>query len=296
MQSFIGALLLVLACVTTPHLTAQVPPPCTPDCFGNPFGPTQVLVITTSSGCTVRVWYSSRLACGVWRDLAIQQVEIIGSCGLSATDLLDEITNKLWTSNPMGFPVPDTGTCDTVYRVTKAQCWRMDSTDCDGDTLMLPCGGVGPGCCLVQYEICLDSVGNKIVRPFAASIPVDTCVVPPGARCENVCTVPHYKTQARGTVREDEHRHGETTAAALTVIPNPVSSDMTIRVSGVRAGSWSVRILESTGKIIATDVLQVGTGGTGELRLDAGAMQRGSHVVHLSKGSASMNAVFVVNR
>ncbi|MBZ0195623.1 MAG: hypothetical protein K8G78_11120 [Deltaproteobacteria bacterium] len=71
---------------------------------------------------------------------------------------------------------------------------------------------------------------------------------------------------------------------------------MTIRVSGVRAGSWSVRILESTGKIIATDVLQVGTGGTGELRLDAGAMQRGSHVVHLSKGSASMNAVFVVNR
>lgn len=296
MLSIIGALLLVLAGFTTPHLTAQVPPPCTPDCFGNPFGPTQVIVITTASSCTVRVWYSSRLACGVWRDLAIQQVEIIGSCGLSATDLLDEITHNLWTSNPMGFPVPDTGTCDTVYRVTKAQCWRMDTTDCDGDTLMLPCGGEGPGCCLVQYEICLDSVGNKVVRPFAASIPVDTCIVPPGARCENVCTVPHYKAQPQGEVRSDQHDHRETTAATLNVIPNPASTDVTIRVRGVKAGSWNVRVAESTGKIIATDVLQVGTGGTGELHLDAAAMQSGAHVVHLTNGSSSMNAVFVVNR
>jgi hypothetical protein len=296
MQSLIATLFLLVALVIAPNLTAQVPPPCTPDCFGSPFGPTQVIVITTASGCTVRVWYASRLACGVWRDVAIQQVEIIGYCGLSASDLLDEIANDLWTSNPMGFPVPDTGTCDTVYRVTKAQCWRMDTTDCDGDTLMLPCGGLESGCCLVQYEICLDSVGTKVVRPISASIPVDTCIVPPGARCENVCTVPHNKTRPLGNIRDDEHQHREPTTATLSVIPNPASEDVTIRVTGMHAGTWSVRIAESTGRVVATNVLQVGANGTGELHVASGALHNGAHAVYLSNGNASLNTVFLVNR
>lgn len=296
MQSLIAALFLLLASAFGPSLAAQVPPPCTPDCFGSPFGPTQVVVITTASGCTVRVWYASRLACGVWRDVAIQQVEIIGSCGLSASDLLDEIANDLWTNNPMGFPIPDTGTCDTVYRVTKAQCWRMDTTDCDGDTLMLPCGGLGPGCCLVQYEICLDSVGTKVIRPISASIPADTCIVPPGARCENVCTVPHNKTRPYGDVHDEDHRHQNMSSATLSVIPNPVSADVTIHVTGLTEGRWTVRIAESTGRIVATDILEVDVIGSGELRVSSGAFHNGAHAVHLSNGNTSLNTVFLVHR
>lgn len=291
------SLLAVLVVITLSALNVSaqgVPPPCVPDCFGNPFGPTQKIVFTTPGGCTVRVWYSWRIACGLYRDLAIQKIEILGSCGQPSSMLMDDITEHLFLTNPMGFPEPDTAECDTLYRVTRRQCWRRDTVDCDGDTLMLPCSS-GPSCCLVRYEVCLDSAGNKTARPFAAEVLIDTCIVPPGATCENVCTVPHYKAPSHSGAMENG-KHSSIGATSVRVIPNPVSSDLTVAVRGLTPGVWAATVVTSTGQSVMTEVLIVNPSGIGEIHIDSRSMAIGTHALRLTNGSESYSSTFVVSR
>ncbi|MCC6330844.1 MAG: T9SS type A sorting domain-containing protein [Ignavibacteria bacterium] len=285
---------LLVAVTLTPLAVSQpVPPPCVPDCFGDPFGPTQIAVFTTPSGCVVRVWYSSRLACGIYRDVAIQKVEIIGSCGTPTSMLMDEITAHLFLTNPMGFPEPDTATCDTLYRVTRGQCWRRDTIDCDGDTLMLPCG-VGPSCCLVKYEVCRDSMGTKYVRPYGSSVTPDTCIVPPGASCENICTVPHYAAPPMGS----QAPHGASApmkASGINIVPNPATSSFSVYASRLAHGAWTLTILDPTGRTVIINAVTVGSNGKLEYTVSTNAMAPGIHFVRLNNDQQHLTTtVFIV--
>jgi hypothetical protein len=152
------------------------------DCPGDIFSTPRDTVIKITDSCWVKVTWSKRTACGVWSDLQIHSImKLTSGCnGLNAADLMKKTTEALIIANPMGFPMPSPGNCVTTWRVTHAQCWKLDTNAC-GDVRVIPCGA---GCCINRYRVCMSSTGVVTVTPNG-SILTGQCI--PTASCEFVC-------------------------------------------------------------------------------------------------------------
>ena len=163
---------------------AQNPDICKPDCDSSDFGPTRTILLQTPDGCTMRVQYVTRNACGIYNDVGIISVELITPCGYPAdpATMLQWASDALIESDQTGFGLPDTGTCETTWRVVKGACWEVQ-IDCDHDSLYVPCDTLA--CCLTPIEVCRDSTGAISVTHFPgySNLPCDSLKY----GCESVC-------------------------------------------------------------------------------------------------------------
>ncbi|MEM0999969.1 MAG: hypothetical protein AAGN35_23145 [Bacteroidota bacterium] len=151
---------------------------CLPDCFNDDFTPKGFLdpidlEVPGQPGCFLRVTYGYRLACGIWHDFYIYDIEVIGECnGSFLADInavVQTATTLLFMSNPpvdkvgttVGPPKPACGevACVTNWRVIQGACWQFGVNEkyfaCEQTT-----------CCLQPYQICRDFCDNITVTSF----------------------------------------------------------------------------------------------------------------------------------
>lgn len=281
---------LILLLTVAPEINAQtVPSPCVPDCVTDSYGPTKTAVFLLTSGCYVRVWYSTRLACGTYRDLAIQKIEFLTpGCGsTSLASVLDEVTAALFVHNPMGFPTPNTDSCITTYRAVMASCWKADTVECDGDTIAVPCDSVD--CCLSAYDVCADSVDVITVTKKWSTSPSDTCD-PADSSCQSICDL--GTSEIVSSVDEMDNR----TASVLQTFPNPAMSSLTIRSEEIPPGKYFLKVVSSDGETVFSNSISVGASARLDTVIDVQEFASGSYYVTLSAGSISFVSHFTVSR
>jgi len=152
--------------------------PCIPDCpadqFSSPYQTTDVII---ASGCTLRVTYAWRIACGIWFDYYLAGVEIVSfqNCPFAASDvktIVELAFAGLLEQNPAGFPPTSPGDCSTNWRAGKGACWEQ-AGDC-----IVPCTPLV--CCLNSYTVCIDGSGNRVVTPTGV-------IGPPPGTCTGSC-------------------------------------------------------------------------------------------------------------
>jgi len=153
-------------------------PPCIPDCPADQFSsPYQTVDVVVAPGCTLRVTYAWRIACGTWFDYYMAGVEIISfqNCPFASTDVKDIVEYAfagLLEDNPASFP-PTPGNCSITWRAGKGACWEQ-AGDC-----IVPCTPLT--CCLNSYTVCLDASGtNRTITPTGS-------VGPPPGSCTGAC-------------------------------------------------------------------------------------------------------------
>lgn len=203
--------------------------PCVPDCPQSTYNGPYKQILQLSPTCFVQVTFWRRLACGYNQDVAITEVRILSvpGCNFYNTAVfLETVTRELLKYTSGTIPQD---TCKTQWRVAKASCWRSDTTNPCGDTLMVPCSGVG--CCLVAYEICGDTnlPGGKSVRPTDI-VSTGTCTdTSRWSPCRNACdTTGDGSIGLRTTSINDPLQPN-----AISVYPNP--ADMTLKVAASTA-------------------------------------------------------------
>ena len=157
-------------------------PPCIPDCPADQFSPIQTIDVEIAPGCTLRVTYASRIACGTYNDYYLSGVRILTfqNCPFAASDvktIVELAFAGLLDANPANFPpLPPGASCNTNWRAGKGACWEQ-AGDC-----IVPCTPLV--CCLNSYTVCIDASGNKTITPTGVIGP------PPGSctgSCIDVC-------------------------------------------------------------------------------------------------------------
>jgi hypothetical protein len=196
-QIALAIAVFTLCFFTSIAVQAQNGPACLPDCPQSLFTPAGYLPpidleVPGQPGCTLRVTYGYRNACGVWHDFFIYNIQAIGSCApgflADPNAVVQTATTLLFMSNPpvnpgggtVGPPKPNCGdvSCVTNWRVIKGSCWRSYP------------GGIyyecqTTACCLQPYQICRDYCDNITVTSFGAGGGGDCSTGEQG--CVSVC-------------------------------------------------------------------------------------------------------------
>ncbi len=171
---------------------------CYPDCpndVWNPMPPSPALTyqITLPCGEPVIVHYRTRIACGAFYDLFIEEIEFLNGyaggqhCGqtMTVSEMLEAAMVQMMIADPMRFP-PDTSSADTCvdnYRVMVGGCWKPTFpigvggfvSKADGITpnvtagLLYPC--VFVECCIDWYTVCIVNHQKVITYNSAKSTP-----------------------------------------------------------------------------------------------------------------------------
>lgn len=190
-------IVLFLCCGFTTNVQAQFGPACLPDCPQSTFTAAGVLPpvdleVPGQPGCTLRVTYGYRNACGIWHDFYIYNIQPIGNCDpnflADVNAVVQTATNLLFMSNP---PVDQNGStvgpnrpanchdleCVINWRVIRGSCWR------DYGGIYFECQTTT--CCLTPYRICRDFCDNITVENLGAP-GGGVCVTGEGG-CVRVC-------------------------------------------------------------------------------------------------------------
>lgn len=163
------ALVAMVILLATPEIAAQGPP-CKPDCTGDNWSNPVSTTTLTVNGCSVVVYYRTRLACSTYYDVYIEKFVATGvNCAGVVPDwavFMHQAALALLLANPMGYPPSTNGTCEDNWRVSKGSCWAIDVIGgvgefSDPQTHLAPCGSAT--CCLERFEVCLDGNGVRTV-------------------------------------------------------------------------------------------------------------------------------------
>lgn len=164
-------------------------PPCVPDCPADQFGPYSTIDVAVAPGCTLRITYASRIACGIWYDYYLAGVQFlsVGSCPFPTSDVkatVEAAMAALLDANPSNFPpllTDPPGTCNTNWRAGKGACWEQNG-DC-----IVPCTPLA--CCLNAYRVCIDNNGDRVITPLGViGPPPGSCpIASGGSPCVDVC-------------------------------------------------------------------------------------------------------------
>jgi len=197
--SMVLVLTLTFGSITSPAQSST----CLPDCFGNPWGPPVQTNVMISPGCWVTVTWAKRVACGMYYDLHIIQVDALPPSGLYGCSgggnfaaLMDLVTEQMLIMNPMAFPPYIAPNCVDNWRVVKGSCWHWEYA-----TGGIPEGLVGnvdrlvpcedEVCCLDLYRVCLVDIGGGQTERQVTHLntrPQEPCPVgPPSQNCFPVC-------------------------------------------------------------------------------------------------------------
>ncbi len=282
---------VVLALSLVPSYAADAP--CVPDCpqsaYNGPF--TQVLQLSPT--CFVQVTYWRRLACSANEDVAITQVRILSmpGCNFYNTSVfLESVTRALLVRTTCTLRQDS---CVTQWRVTRASCWRNDTVNICGDTLMVPCRG--EGCCLVSYRICGDSnrLGGKYVKPVAI-LSTGTCADTGSvwSPCHSACDTSMSGSVGLNTTSVDDVDD----AGNLNAYPNP--ADMTVTVSAGSAAFTkivSLQVVDVSGRLVISLQPSPDNLRSGSITFDVSHLPSGTYVVTCITDSGRLTTRFSVN-
>jgi hypothetical protein len=159
-------------------------------------------IVTLANGCRMAVYYRTRLACGIWQDVLIDEIRTFDyfspcwpqSINWNPASVVSEVTQLLLLQNPMNFEPNQIGEpCASNWRVTVGGCWRASSSPWDPGpphimehTWFFPC--TPTVCCLSLYRVCIDTAGNRTFTRLPSDPSQPTCAsMPNGDECVPVC-------------------------------------------------------------------------------------------------------------
>ncbi len=272
---------------------------CVPDCFADKFSTPEKAILELPGGCYIRVTYAQRFACGRYYDVAILEVEVLGgNCAmLPLPDLLQQATVQLLVDNPMYFPEPAPDSCITTWRVTKGSCWTYDTVDCTGDTVAVPCDGVG--CCLSSYEICADTAGNRTIALLGASSSGASCDSTNPA-CVPICQGADSMVVQPADIDVTEYSRlreiveARYAAAVTDIVPNPASGTVGLDLEVKRADHVIIDLYGSDGSQLARIVDQPFERGRHHVQFDASRLTSGTYHFQVRSMGGTTSGSFVV--
>jgi hypothetical protein len=194
---FAGIFTLLIILATPARAQEQL---CYPDCDSSiwmpmPPAPALTFLITLPCGEPVIVHYRTRIACGSWLDLLIEQIDFVNGyaggqhCGqtMSVAQMLEAAMIQMIIADPMGFPPNPAGpdTCFYNYRVMVGGCWKptfpigtgglVSQAQLGGIQPDLPGGFLYPcefiSCCLQLYTVCIVNHQKVITYNPKLSVP-----------------------------------------------------------------------------------------------------------------------------
>jgi hypothetical protein len=266
-RSFLVTLLVIMLSLTfSSKSLSQVPQPCNPDCFNTPFPiPGYYISINMAPlNCELHIWYTFRIACGIWYDVQILKIETVGSdCFVYQPfdKLFKTAYYQLIKANPMGFlPVSCSdstpGTyCNEQWRISQAACWATYDIVVVGQThtVTYPC--IGTGCCLQRMRICRICSGDIIqIDPLGDPYPSVDCSAtqpppeaPPGTYCNPVCNWYLYKDGGIIKPNTGDNNLEQLNSNKASTVQTIKDNNLPIVINSKNTGKFIVRITDSYG-------------------------------------------------
>ena len=301
--------------VVSSTIYAQAPAPCNPDCEDTAWHNNSMVVNLRGCNqyCYAKIYFSWRIACGVFQDVQVTKVESLTPyCNLcSIHDLYMQALYAIITLNPMGFN-PQIGTkgCNTIWRVTAGGCiasWQIyyhDPTH-EGDTLTIVQKCVSPSvpCCLAYMQVCryprpgyippkpdsvtISSLSNSYpeYNCKGATIPhVDTLPPPPDTTsCQPICewfTDVVYQTPIVAPITSVDE--SEIPAKqGVTLYPNPTDNKFRFDINSPETGELSIEIYDlkqNVIKVVKRNILE----GWNSLEIDVTGINTGNYFIVLN--------------
>ncbi len=272
--------------------TAQATqPPCVPDCFQDPYGPAKTKIFEVTPGCFIKVTYHERFACGQFHDVAIVEITILSpfTCNFYNTSQFVEIVSRKLIASVPG-PLPQ-DSCVQRYRITRGSCWRSDTTNPCGDTIMVPCPA--PGCCIIRYEVCGDSLTGNRVRPMHISSPGGCPDTSQSSPCRPACdTSIAYGLRGTSNVNSDASQLG-----SLTIAPNPAMQ--TVRISAptsILSLCDRIAITDLQGRLVVELRISETQRSLGYVDADVANLGTGAYIVTCSGTTINLSNQFSILR
>lgn len=146
--------------------------PCMPDCYEDPFGPTQLEYFGIGGdpydACIIRVWFTCRIACGTYYDIQVLKIEAITpACSLYTDREILEFAFYNIVKNDYCRFSPRLGFCNLQYRISIAPCYTIDIQYPEPDhpvRVLVPC--TDSACCVQTYMVCNNGGGNITMTPI----------------------------------------------------------------------------------------------------------------------------------
>lgn len=286
--SCIAIVVLAMLCSNVDIQAAGTP--CMPDCFSDPYGPPKTKIFEISPGCFVRVTYHERFACNQFHDVAIVQIDILSpfTCNFYNTaQFLEIVSRRLVAFVPAALPHDS---CESRFRITRGSCWRSDTTNACGDTIMVPC--LTPGCCMIEYEVCGDSVTGNSARPIAITSPV-MCVPSDSSPCRPACDT-SIAYGLRGTTNVTDET---TQSQQLTIAPNPAAQS--VRIAAPRSTLTlcdRIAIVDLHGRRVTDVAISEAQRQLGFVDVDISALSTGVYLVTCSGSQVNLSSQFSIQR
>ncbi len=296
----IAALFLFSATLTAQN--PNPPEPCIPDCSTDVWTPGYPMVISVVDCgdwmlgfCAVKVYWQWRIACGMYRDLQITDIEFLDAdcftvrC-TSPFDTperwLNYITELFMQTNPMGWPPHNLDECEPYWRVSAGSCWKYnDASATEGaNPYFEPCDA--SDCCLTLYEVCLRGPGGPCCEGhgvWTANHLEATQVSTSVPNCDPGC-IPFCRDDSR---KESFSLPGSSFLPSRSelhqVIPQPSpvnASTFTIAYSVENEGQVTLEISDMTARPVASIALSEASG-SHSVQVDVGDLANGSYIFNL---------------
>lgn len=294
---------------------AQAPNPCTPDCEDTAWVNNNITVNLRgcNPNCYVKIYYSYRIACGVFQDVQIRKVETLTNycINCSIKDLYMQSLYAVITINPMNF-VPHVGDsgCSTIWRVSAGGClasWQIyyhDPTH-EGDTLTIiqKCLGPNVPCCLAYMKVCRyprpgfippkpDSVTiSTLSNSYPAYncngtiIPhVDTLPPPPDTTiCRPICDWFNDVVYITPKIAQfsDVLNNDFSEQKSIILYPNPAESVFKFDLNSPDAGNVNIRIYDSKQNLVQSEERFV-INGWNNLQIPVNQLASGNYNIMIS--------------
>ena len=263
---------------------------CVPDCSGDPWGPPETRILPLDpcpyTGCIVEVTYVKRIACGIFKDLQITEIEVLQECSCSNQDLYEATLEALILDSPPVYQLPPPGTCDDVWRISSSNCFsQFDVGGPEGKSyrFLIPC--LGEACCYTGLTICVSTSGNNVEIYTGASHAEVDCAYAIPAQGLSACftTCEFYQLGKRPRLPRNN-----TTASSIDkvnhslVLPNPVSgSTVEFELTTGNTGHASLVIYDLQGRRVAEKDVEL-NGETTRVALNVSHLLPGTYLYELS--------------
>ncbi len=288
----------------TATLTAQnpnPPEPCVPDCPADTWTPGYPMVISVvdcadwmGGFCSVKVYWQWRIACGIYRDLQITDIEFLDadcfttrciSAGDTPARWLNFITELFLQTNPMGWPPHNVGDCEPYWRVSAGSCWKYNAASAiEGNPYFEPCDP--SNCCLTLYEVCLVGPGGPCCEGHGTWIADHLEATPVSSilpNCDPGCVPFCLNGSRKESVALPRSSFLPSRGELLQIMPQPSpvnSSTFTIDYSVENEGQVTLEISDMTARPVASIALSDASG-SHSVQVDVSDLANGSYVFNL---------------
>lgn len=238
---------LMFLMIGTNPLSSQAqsaPEPCVPDCSETPWSPAQTILIDADVVCSsggpqfVRVTYHTRLACGIYHDFQIVNIEpLFPNWDIQCSSLsLFQWVHMRMVLDPtiLSYPPNQTGECVSTWRVSTGSCWQI-VRDLAGNDVITVCSD-NTECCMSHFRVCqVEDNGFREMTLIntTASGPANcqdaSEEYPLALECRAVCNWFGFPSGTPGDPPQGKRGAGDSNPtpderSSITIFPNPAEN------------------------------------------------------------------------